>query len=1099
MNQFFCVVLTQVRVGRAALQQTVRFFVVLALVLGFDIVFPDSHRSMKSSAAATYTVTFNSQGGPAVSSTDWVYGTSLTLPTPVRAGYTFNGWSDRPSGPTLVYQTTSSIRSGGSVVYTNGYGRGVSDVAANLTGQDAVYSRVKFRMETKYNGTLRYAEAAFDKWNQNLSIAELSVPDLASGNSRTVKTNVNNLTVTSDWPGVAGVASAVTNGSGKQGRLELWPWNYSPGVTGISPAGNATVYDSDDTAEGTNNYGSFQVHNLTDAQTVLAWNQHSAVNGVPDIGFGNYQVSNGGLVHSDWTFSQNTNFDRTSASWKLQIFIGDVLPGGTVFTPSNTAPFTLYAQWTANTSTVTYNYNNANGGNATASSTYTTGGTAITLPSPTRTGYDFAGWYADASFTTSVGAAGATYTPTSSGTLYAKWLTNQTGFAITNAPATLAYQSTVTIGTSGGNGTGAVVFATTSPSVCSVNANSGVVTMLASSGTCSLASTKAADNSYYATSATASITATKANQAALSITGGTSEVYGGTISLGTSGGSSAGSVTWSAGASSACSISSVGVVTVTAGSGSCSITASMAGDSNYNTVTSGAHSVSVSKANQTALTVTTTEVAYGRTLTLALTGGSGAGPVTWTKVSGTCSLNGVVVSDLGNVGSSCVVKATKAADTNYNSRSTSDTAIDVVKAAQTGFSITNSADFVTGSNLSLTATGGQSSSSVTWSLAPGSCTLSGSTLSATRGGITCIVTATRSGDTNYLATSDSQTVTVAKISQTLTFRSTAPSPASVGSTYTTSVDSNVFLAPSVVIANQSQSVSSINAGVVTFISTGTCIVSASQSGNDVYSSAAASQSITVVGATSNTTNSSSQSQSEVPLVSSTTSTQPANTTTTLASRLPSSRSGASTSSTSTTTTTTTTSVPANPGEPQMGKNGAAPELEAGSTAALVRGKVVNVSVKKVDEAIVLTLPNKVKVTIGRTQPGRKSVAVADDGVLRMYRQDIVDIEMAGLVPGTTFAIFMFSTPVELGRGVVSDDGSVSIAVSIPKTVDFGNHTVQVNGVGPNSEVVSMSMGIEILARESNTRVVLMAMFGAVLLALLSGRPILARRREKKAA
>lgn len=89
-----------------------------------------------------------------------------------------------------------------------------------------------------------------------------------------------------------------------------------------------------------------------------------------------------------------------------------------------TAGATLYAQWTANTYVVTYSYNNATGGNSTATSSFTTGGTAIVLPTPTRTGYTFAGWFSDAGLSSSIGLAGANYSPagsTLSLNAYAKW------------------------------------------------------------------------------------------------------------------------------------------------------------------------------------------------------------------------------------------------------------------------------------------------------------------------------------------------------------------------------------------------------------------------------------------------------------------------------------------------------------------------------------------------------------------------------------------------------------------------------------------------------------------------------------------------------
>ena len=52
-------------------------------------------------ANASVTVTFNSEGGTAESSMSGPSGTTITLPTPTRSGYTFNGWFSAASGGTL--------------------------------------------------------------------------------------------------------------------------------------------------------------------------------------------------------------------------------------------------------------------------------------------------------------------------------------------------------------------------------------------------------------------------------------------------------------------------------------------------------------------------------------------------------------------------------------------------------------------------------------------------------------------------------------------------------------------------------------------------------------------------------------------------------------------------------------------------------------------------------------------------------------------------------------------------------------------------------------------------------------------------------------
>jgi hypothetical protein len=296
------------------------------------------------------------------------------------------------------------------------------------------------------------------------------------------------------------------------------------------------------------------------------------------------------------------------------------------------------------------------------------------------------------------------------------------------------------------------------------------------------------------------------------------------------------------------------------------------------------------------------------------------------------------------------------------------------------------------------------------------------------------------------------------------------------------VDSDASLAPTVSIANQSSSVCSISAGVISFSSTGTCLVSASQSGNDVYAPAAASQSITVGVTPVATTVPPTQDGQGTTTNSSTTTTT-----------IPQSAVPAPVSTTSTTTTTTTTTIPADPGSPYL-VDGETVSLEVGETTAIVRGQEVEVIASSENGQLTLTLPGNVILKIGTTNSASGEAQVGPDGKLRMYGDTKVSVAVAGFVPGSTYTVFMFSEPLELGRGEANGDGSVSDTLLVPGDVEAGNHTLQVNGVGPGDEVVSVSMGFEVIERESNTRMTVLVIMLAIALALLGGRPIFKRRR-----
>ena len=107
-------------------------------------------------------------------------------------------------------------------------------------------------------------------------------------------------------------------------------------------------------------------------------------------------------------------------------------------------------------------------------------------------------------------------------------------------------------------------------------------------------------------------------------------------------------------------------------------------DSNY-TFTEVQKTFSIGMANQATLTVTGgTSVVYGETLTLGTSGGSGTGAVTYTvtDVTGKATITGNVLTptQAGTV----KVKATKAADTNYNAIDSAEVEITITQATPTG-------------------------------------------------------------------------------------------------------------------------------------------------------------------------------------------------------------------------------------------------------------------------------------------------------------------------------------------------------------------------------------------------------------------------------
>ena len=204
----------------------------------------------------------------------------------------------------------------------------------------------------------------------------------------------------------------------------------------------------------------------------------------------------------------------------------------------------------------------------------------------------------------------------------------------------------------------------------------------------------------------------------------------------------------------------------------------------------------------------------------------------------------------------CNVTASQAGDDDYAPATSSALTYTVSRAAQSSLSIDSVASVVLGDSLILIGNGGSSTSELTWGSSSGPCTVSGTgvTGSLTPTGVgDCVVTLDRAGNTNYLAaTQATQTVTIGKQDQTVTFTNSVPSTPDAGTSYTAEFSSSLGSSyiPSVSVTTGDGTVCSATdnadgTALVSFLSAGTCTLTASESGDSSTNSATATQSIEV--------------------------------------------------------------------------------------------------------------------------------------------------------------------------------------------------------------------------------------------------------------
>ncbi|WP_164992569.1 sialate O-acetylesterase [Streptomyces sp. L2] len=160
--------------------------------------------------------------------------------------------------------------------------------------------RVAYCLDTEtVGGRHEWAYASFDAFTNDPSL--LGVPHT------TIARRVTGLTT---W------GSNVTHVErADSGYLEFWPGHYRPATAPLEPTGDGSKFDFSDTpVRDSSGYGSMQVHNTANKETVLALNGWSNSRGrYLDIGTGNQRTG-----QPDWTFSQS---GRTLASARLTVYV----------------------------------------------------------------------------------------------------------------------------------------------------------------------------------------------------------------------------------------------------------------------------------------------------------------------------------------------------------------------------------------------------------------------------------------------------------------------------------------------------------------------------------------------------------------------------------------------------------------------------------------------------------------------------------------------------------------------------------------------------------------------------------------------------------
>ncbi|MEI6266839.1 MAG: InlB B-repeat-containing protein [bacterium] len=171
-------------------------------------------------------------------------------------------------------------------------------------------------------------------------------------------------------------------------------------------------------------YGSTEYHFTTVAGVTtftVTYNGNGNSGGTVPIDSGSYIYNQAAIALGNTGSLVKTGYTFTGWNTATNGLGTDRTVGATFPVYENTS---LYAKWTANTNTITFNGNGNTGGSTAAQNIATNASAALTSNGFTKTGYTFAGWANTAGGSVAY-ANGALYTMgTASVALYAKWTAN---------------------------------------------------------------------------------------------------------------------------------------------------------------------------------------------------------------------------------------------------------------------------------------------------------------------------------------------------------------------------------------------------------------------------------------------------------------------------------------------------------------------------------------------------------------------------------------------------------------------------------------------------------------------------------------------------
>jgi len=141
-------------------------------------------------------------------------------------------------------------------------------------------------------------------------------------------------------------------------------------------------------------------------------------------------------------------------------------------------------------------------------------------------------------------------------------------------------------------------------------------------------------------------------------------------------------------------------------------------------------------------------------------------------------------------------------------------------------------------------------------------------------------------------------------------------------------------------------------------------------------------------------------------------------------------------------------------------------LSLGETVLLINGVLTVVTVRpdpQVNPTGVIVEGKGFSIRLDGLSIGNEPLALSGGGVLALEQNGTAAAAGFGFSAGTPVYVWLFSQPRLLSTLTVDADGAFGGTVPIPGDVPVGRHTLQINGLTPEGQVRSLSLGIQVTA------------------------------------